>query len=618
MKLGFKTFISSIALLALSGCSLAFPTGMPTSKRTTSTSESSSSDTSSSISETSSTTSSDASTSSTTSEQSSSSTSESSSASASTSEQTSTSASTSESSSSSTSEHSSTSESTSISTSESTSTSMSTSISTSELSSSSTSSSEIHHLEKTELTYTYDDFQAHSAYSNMDNCPLKGNPKLLIIPVWFTDSDTFIENKDNVRDDIELAYLGSNEDNGWRSVRTFYEEESLGELSLNGTVSEWYEPGRSYTYYASDSNRTTSLVRTAVTWYFSSHSESRSDYDYNSDGYLDGIIIIYAAPDSQSLENDSYENLWAYCSWTQSTSSVINPQVNTFFWASYDFMYDKATSLSRTEKTNYAHGNCSYANVDSHAFIHEMGHVLGAFDYYDYSDQYSPAGGFSMQDHNVGGHDPYSLLAYGWVDPYIPNESMSITINDFQSSHDVILLANHEVSDSPFDEYMLLELYTPTGLNEFDSAHQYRENYPLGPSVPGIRVWHIDARLVQWSNTLGWVSTMFTNPTKGNVYHAMVNTYAGVGRISPLGSAYVNYNLLQLIRNDTDVDYKPLNHLEESDLFYEGDVFNMSTYAKQFVTSGKMNDKKELGWSFEVTSISSNQATINLIKSETK
>ena len=46
-------------------------------------------------------------------------------------------------------------------------------------------------VEKTQLLYTYDDYMANNA-SNIENAPLEGDTKLLIIPVWFSDSDTFI------------------------------------------------------------------------------------------------------------------------------------------------------------------------------------------------------------------------------------------------------------------------------------------------------------------------------------------------------------------------------------------------------------------------------------------
>lgn len=473
-------------------------------------------------------------------------------------------------------------------------------------------------ITKTHLSYTYDDYMANNYYT-LDNCPLSGSPKLLIIPIWFSDSTDFIleSKKETIRSDIEKTYLGTNSETGWRSVKTFYEEESQGTMTLTGVVTDWYNVGVSYKTYANNSSgqsATTSLVTTASNAYFGkSGSDSRSSFDTNNDGYLDGVMLIYAAPDYQSLENESYRNLWAYCYWVQQSGSVSNPKPNVFFWASYDFMYSSSKSYTQTGKTSYGHGDTSHCNVDAHTFIHEMGHVLGLEDYYDYSDaSYEAAGGFSMQDYNVGGHDPYSVMAYGWADPYIPTKTMSITINSFQSSHDIILLANHTVN-SVFDEYMLLELYTPTGLNQFDSQYQYGGAYPLGPSTPGIRLWHIDARLVSYT-TSDWS----TNPNDGEVMHAMTNTYNNDndnGHVSPLGEEYYDYNILQLIRNDTSETYHTSAVLSSSDLFKQGNSYSQATYSSQFVDGTKMNNGSALGWSFSVTSLSSTSATIKVTKS---
>ena len=479
-------------------------------------------------------------------------------------------------------------------------------------------------VSKTELKYTYDDYQENNA-SALDNCPLEGNPKLLIIPVWFNDSSYFIDSshKETVRSDIQKAYVGSNDDTGWRSVKTFYEEESLNELHLQATVSDWYSVSNNSTYYGDDDNelsRTVSLVDTAVTWYFNNHkSESRKDYDTNGDGFMDGIMLIYAAADSKANPSAG-DNLWAYCCWTENDSNTTSPTAKTFFWASYDFMYDSSNAESHTGSSDYGGGDCSYCNIDAHTFIHEMGHVLGLEDYYDYhTTELCPAGAFSMQDWNMGGHDPYSVMAYGWAQPYIPTTTTTITLNDFQSSHDVILLANHTV-DSPFDEYLLVEFYTPTGLNKFDTDHAYG-NYQKGPTQSGIRVWHVDARLTyvtSYTQTkVNWSSSLVTNPDYSGasygIYHAMANSYGG-DYASVLGSGYYNYNLLQFIRNSTSVNYRPSQEMSNSDLFKSGDTFSMSTYGSQFYKTGKMNTNTDLGWSFKVDSISGTQATITVTK----
>ncbi|MFA7032175.1 MAG: immune inhibitor A domain-containing protein, partial [Bacilli bacterium] len=444
-------------------------------------------------------------------------------------------------------------------------------------------------------------------------------------PIWFTNSNTYITSltkKANVLSDIQAAYFGTTSQTGWNSVETFYDTESKSALSLEGTVSDWYECGQSSTSYYSDStggDNTISLVQTASDWYFANHtSESRTDYDRDGNGYLDGVMLIYGAPDYRELADDNASNLWAYCFWIQDGiyPSSTNPGPNVFFWASYDFMYSATTALLRAG-SSYGGGDTSHCSIDAHTYIHEMGHVFGLDDYYDYSGQYSPAAGFSMQDYNVGGHDPFSVMALGWASPYIPTESCSITINDFQSSHDLILLTpNWNSYNSPFDEYLLLELYTPTGLNEFDSDYSYSGGYPQGPSVPGIRLWHIDARLTAYLSG-GWSTTLTSNTMGSYIYTAMSNTYyteESSSYASVLGQSYGDYNLLQLIRNSTSTNYYPTANLTSSNLFKAGSSFSMSTFYRQFVGGENLNSGASLGWSFTVESCSLSSATISLTR----
>ena len=474
---------------------------------------------------------------------------------------------------------------------------------------------------KTKLKYNYDDYIANNAWP-LDNCPLSGSPKLLIVPIWFSDSSSYIAegNKETVRGDIQKAYLGSTSDTGWHSVKTFYQEESKGALTLTGTVTDWYDTKQSSSTYQSENsggNATVSLVSTVVDWYFKNNSnEKKSDYDTNGDGYLDGVMLIYAHPD-YSTYTQTYNNFWAYCYWLQpeSPGTASSPKPNVFFWASYDFMYGSSNAASRTGKSSAATGDCSHCTLDAHTFIHEMGHVLGLEDYYDYyNTNLVPAGGFNMQDWNMGGHDPYSVMGYGWADPYIPTTTTTLTINDFQSSHDLILLSNHTV-DSPFDEYILLEFYTPTGLNKLDSDYDYSD-YPHGPQTSGIRIWHVDSRLTPLTSQEEFSENLITDPTKATygATLAMSNSSGG-DYASYLGEDYYDYNLLQFIRNDTNVSYKNCsNPMDDDDLFKAGSTFTWSKYSKQFVSSTKMNNGTAFGWTVTVDSISGSKATITVTK----
>ncbi len=483
----------------------------------------------------------------------------------------------------------------------------------------------------------YSDFVENSAYP-ISSTPSKGNAKILVIPVWFTDSTNFItsDKRENVRSDIEKVYFGSSSDTGWHSVKSYYEEESLGTLTLTGTVSDWYECGKSYSKYGKETPNsessvpnTSALVETATEWYFTNHSsESKKDYDCDHDGYLDGVMLIYAAPDYDTLNRSSYDNLWAYCFWVQdyAAQNVNNPGVNAFFWASYDFMYGQEVASSRTGKT-YRAGDTSHCSIDAHTYIHEMGHMFGLEDYYDYSDlSYQPAGAFSMQDHNVGGHDPFSSFALGWGKAYIPTSSVTIDLKPFATDGEMIILSPQWNSyNSPFDEYLIIEYFTDLGLNEHDTNYkymkQYGKNYPTGTHDYGIRLWHVDARLVYTNTGEFSANKVTTNPSiaVGRVALMMSNTYDDGSEVaeaycSVLGTSYANYNVLQMIRNNTSANYKPKDSLSSSSLFKAGDTFSMSKYSKQFVNSGKLNSKKDLGFSFEVNACNSTYASITITK----
>ena len=471
---------------------------------------------------------------------------------------------------------------------------------------------------KTRLAYTYKDFANNNMW-NVDNANYKST-HCLIIPVWFTDSGNYISNsmKSVIRDDIEKAYLGTNAETGWRSVKTFYEEEGRGRYTLTGVVTDWYAcnfSSRSFynQKYAYDNVDT--LVKSAVTWYKSQYNVSNmKGFDADCNGYIDSVVLIYGAPDYSALQNSRASALWAFTSWLceEETRSYEDPGANAYFWASYDFMYGE----KHPHCMNYHTGDTTYCNIDTHTFIHEFGHVLGLNDYYDYSGQYSPAGSFSMQDENVGGHDPYSLLTYGFVDPYVVTDETTTTINDFQSSGDVILLSNKEVN-SPFDEYILLELYTPTGLNEFDSLHAYCGARDAGPKDVGIRIWHVDARLIYSKDENSFSSNKITtNPLiEGyKVWGMMSNTYTQADGGSMLGSKFLNYNELQLIRNDTSVNYKSTTHLESKYLFKQGDVFSIDKFANQFVNNKCLNNGSSLPFKVTVKEITNKTATITITK----
>ncbi len=483
-------------------------------------------------------------------------------------------------------------------------------------------------IEVTEITPT----AFNQSYYNVRNsgrvavapCPLSGDLNVLVIPMWFTDSSNFISEakKENVREDIIASYNGDPDEIGFHSVKSFYYEESGGTLNINCTVSEWWETSMSSNDAANVNDNSRGIIRQATSWYFSNHDDSRTNYDLDGDGYIDSVMVIYGSPDQSLYHYDCGDktNMWAFCFWICDTSlkNPSNPGPNSYFWASYDFLYSNGSYAKGRTGSTYGRGNTSHCVVDAHTYIHEMGHIFGLDDYYDYNyvnnvPNTNPAGGFSMQDNNVGAHDPFSVLALGWGDAYIPSNSCEVTLTDFQSSHTALILSpQFNTYSSPFDEYLLLELYTPTGLNRFDTIYKYG-SYPQGPNAVGIRLWHVDARLCRAG---GYYFT--SDATTSNIGVALNNNSVGVEteRICLAGSSYQNYNLLHLIRNNSTEAYDTKDNLVASDLFYVGDSFSLSDYSSQFYKSTTLDNGKNLGWEFTVSSIFTldgvNRATISL------
>ena len=487
--------------------------------------------------------------------------------------------------------------------------------------------------------HTYYDYGVKSLYSyygyDTAYSPSIGNAKYLVIPVWFTDSTNYIDidYRNNIKDDIETAYFGSEEETGWESVKTYYEKDSFGRLSIDGFVTDWYECGKSTSSFRSSNSsyNTIKLVVDATDWAKEKYG-NLSEYDCNSDGYIDGVILIYAALEQVGAyytgETGDNGNLWAYTSYLMDPSlkDINNPGPNTFFWASYDFMYGREMAKSRTNKSSWGYGDTKYCEIDSHTFIHEAGHLFGLPDYYDYGENgESPALGFSMQDHNVGAHDPFSRFSLGWAKAIVPKETTKITLKPIEESGEFIILSSN-FSGTAFDEYIAIELYTPTGLNAFDTANAYQGGGLIGPNKAGVRLWHIDSRLfnVTKFNTLtgevkaGEIITEF--PAKSRLMPATSNS-SGSRAVDYGGSD--KYRQLKVIRRDyfrkpsEDGDVVPSVRypvLSEDDLFVTGDYFTTEQYRSQFVNRTKLNNEKELGWAIYFDEVSENSLTVTCIK----
>ncbi len=436
------------------------------------------------------------------------------------------------------------------------------------------------------LDYNYMDLLNQTPWTE-DNgryMPNSGSIKSLVIPVWFANSSSMISDRDMVREKLNIAFNGAHQENGWNSVKTYYYELSNHTLNYNATIANWYEVGQSFSYYDDNSTNKKQLVLNAVDWYFTNNpSDSRSSYDSDHNGVFDSICILYGS-------NESDTGMVRFENYSNATDSD-HPGVKYHMWASV---------FEALDDTNHS-------DADSHVFIHETGHMLGLMDYYDYGGDTRPAGGFNMQEHTTGSHEAFSITALGWGKVIVPETDTVIELEDYESSHVAILLSNHpETHNSPFDEYMLLELFAPTGTKKFDATYKWKGFYSNGPQEAGVRLWHVDARLTQYGSS-GYGTNLVTDPTLGRVTEAFTNTSTGTNHGSKLGEEYNRYSILFNVRNNAPEEDSLGNKIKvinETHLFRSGDSFNWNDFTNQFPDGNKMDCGETFSWQFSVDSIS--------------
>lgn len=441
-------------------------------------------------------------------------------------------------------------------------------------------------------------------------CPKQGDVKTLVIPVWFKDSGNYFtpEQKAKIPADLEESFYGEgNEETHWNSVSSFYKKASSGKLNLSGIVSPWYESGLKVTDFADDDGaKIKNLLNDSVDWFFENHPDlDPNDFDSDSNGYFDGINLIYAVNDAGEEHPEIPDTFWGKISFGYHRAPTPEmPGIHFHMWASCESLYEDAESNP----------------VDSHVFTHEFGHTLGLEDYYDYGENnYYPVGGHIMMFHNTGAQDPFSTSILGYSKVIVPETSCTIELGDFQNSRTAVLLSpSPSAVNTPFDEYLLVELYAPNGLNQFDAEHPWRGYYSTGAENPGIRVWHVDARLAY---EVGDDFALTSDPLQPGSFVAFTNSW-GDNHGTKLGREYDDNCLLFQIRNDKELTFRPKSTdqnvmMRDETLFHGGDTFTMEDYSKQFAKGGKLNSGEDLGWEFSIEAIEESDggytATLNFV-----
>ena len=442
--------------------------------------------------------------------------------------------------------------------------------------------------------------------------PSIGDINILVVPVEFNDYEPFSAYQ---LEAINKAFNGKNSDytnSYWESVKSYYLKSSYNKLNFNFDVTDVISSpisGDEFTFKESLSDGKGSLELLDYIYQnltINNRQVDYSNYDNNNDGYIDGVWLIYNANNYNEVYNN--QEFWAYTYVTENTPNITNPTFCRYANASQIFLY--------------ADNNLG---LDAHTLIHETGHMLGLDDYYTYDELETPisaTGGLDMMDLNIGDHNSFSKFSLGWVNPLVINGETSITLKPFNETGEALILKGSNTSlNSPFNEYFIVEYYTPNNLFNLDSSSHYRGNYPRYYDYNGLRIYHIDSRLI---NPKGeYYSSDYFNldrPIETN------EEFMTLGRIVSSSNTYSRSNNEEfLIEQITPFDIKTyqnsyLGYLNSyrgeveviPGLFTSGDVFNYKAQPTFFNNSNKLHNKDSFNFSLRVESISETKANLTI------
>lgn len=306
--------------------------------------------------------------------------------------------------------------------------------------------------------------------------PTTGSPKTLVILVDFpdmphTDSQTVEE--------VDTKIFGPENVNDphypLESLSAYYSRSSYGKLNIQGDVLGWYtaQHDRSYyeqlSQYNGEANAVPDGQEALIQEVFNYYDDqvNFADYDNDGDGVLDNIFIKWTG-DPSTYEWASF--WWAYQWGAYNTVEADGVQLNTFIWSWY-------------EETDGA-------GFDPLTDIHEVGHVLGLEDYYDYDPNVGvdgALGGLDIMDGLLGDHNAFSKFLLGWITPkMVTSGSKTYTLSPSSKVGDAVIVMPNVQSNDPYQQFFIAEYRNNTIKNDSGPQHL---------PASGMLIWHIDATL---------------------------------------------------------------------------------------------------------------------------
>ncbi|MCR5767362.1 MAG: hypothetical protein K6G45_02590 [Lachnospiraceae bacterium] len=357
------------------------------------------------------------------------------------------------------------------------------------------------------------------------------------------------------------------------SLSEYFDSASYGKIEVNSYITDWYKAP----YNFSDMKNYVMewpFITEVTNWLYETYPNvDFSKFDLDSNGYLDQVVLINSG--DMSKENGFMPAAFGGASQYRKT-----------------YGNEYAGTKERPTMNNVVNINISH--LGDNTLIHEFSHGFGLIDYYDVTySGINAVGGYDMQSDSVGDWNAYSKYAAGWLEPKVVSglksgESVEIKIGALAECGDAIVIpAATDKLKPPFSEYMLVDLYTSSGVNKYDSAGYGIDNFT------GVRIYHVDARMERRD---------YVNPDFPNMDPCPIGTIHIANEYKE--SRMFNIELIQAgAKNTFTAGNKSRTYIEKGDFFQTGDVFTMEKYS-EFFKDGLMDTRAEFGYKIEIVSAS--------------
>jgi M6 family metalloprotease-like protein len=296
---------------------------------------------------------------------------------------------------------------------------------------------------------------------------LAGTKKFICILIGFTDL-AFTKTKEDFENLFNQAGYATDGASG--SVYDYYKENSYNQLNLSVTVAGPYTAAHNLAYYgANDANghdvNAQALVVEAVT--LAAPSVNYADFDNDNDGTIDGVYVIHAGYGEEACA--PAENIWAHNS--AIPSLVLDGKIISNYACSSELRGVSGTGITRIG-----------------VICHELGHVLGAADFYDtnfaaggsnegtgYWDLMGK-GSWNNNGATPAHHNPYTkIFVYGWATPTTFTAGTSVTLNDAEKYSNSFYIIKTKTSN----EFFLCENRQKQSFDSYIPGH-------------GMVIYHVD------------------------------------------------------------------------------------------------------------------------------